>query len=206
MRSLAPYTHLHLDAEILRRWPQFDRRVTVLHNTDMLFLHALRPYWEHYLGRATRIGLDGPEVLESADLFTRDLLRRGLEKGQTVFAGASEFDRLGALRDADSVALLASDSTIDSLRARTADFGTRSSCEVVLPARVARLEVEPAWRRIKAELHASPPQLVLVQLGWEQVVYAARLCESLGCSVISFGAAATNAVTPRRPLLRRLLR
>jgi hypothetical protein len=181
-----PSAYLHLDGETLRRWAYFDTSATVLHNTDLLFLHALRPYWHHYLTQVTCLEVDDASF-EGLDPFTRSVLERGLENGRVVVAGKQRLDRDDAMRAVDSIALLGTDATIEALRERATALIDQPVREVVLPQRIARLEIEPAWRQIKRELSESPPQLVLFALGWEKVVYASRLVASLGIAAVDYG-------------------
>lgn len=189
-----PFTYIRLRSQEIDLWSLSNTMISPLStNSDKLFLEANRPYWEYYFDKIDFIELQTRAILESTnDSSIKQILMRKLRSQSLFFRDHSTLSITQLLEDAKLFRILHISTMnfkketntppvpLNNDRALTRPFFCKT---IKVPEKMAHSEIEPVWRMIKSKISRKAPY-VLLSMGWEKVVFAHRIKETFGSSVI----------------------
>ncbi len=163
----------------------------MIYNIANLFIKAQRIYFEYYLDNIDEICLLASEKNSQDPVLLKkiEVLKENgeLKQGET----ARQESLRQYINEAGSEGIL-----ILTTKARAREFNKilksqapeiKATYYFCLPDKVASREIEPGWNLLKEYLKDKKPNLVLSALGWEKVIYGARLKDFYGASFFDWG-------------------
>lgn len=180
-----------MSEEGLHFWDPWLSGTAAIHNTEELFIHASRPYWEFYRNEIDEMFLCDAAPAKVADSTMSEIIS-GREANKTLWrdeiAWEDNLKSVVAAFDRKDVLLITTKKRASSFRqlVNRKYPNCRSAKIILLPDLVARLEVEPGWHIVQEFVRDWKPGLVIMSLGWEKIVYASRFkkwCDSVAVDI-----------------------
>lgn len=179
---------LRLTKELANTWNEYHEPGCVLYDTKRLFINASRPYYEYYLPEIDRLVIDEPALLGCRD----DVMRAFAEDKRTN-GSVMEIDDYKELvankcKTAKNILVLTTKKRFKSVLAHCSRLDNSSVMDYLkLDELVAEREMEPGWYWVREYFRKHQPDLVLVALGWERVVYLARFKKLFQLTALDLG-------------------
>ncbi len=189
---------LYIDSEVAHLWDYFIGPSSAVTNTELLFTAASRPHADFFMEKVTRaVGAEGVELTSITDSSWRSLLEAKFKHGMSIEALRVEAT---SIDPAKTVLITRPDAMLGKLNLPA---GIKT---YVVDDKELLLNIEPAWRKLRAKLNGSAFETALVNLGPGRVLVLPRLAQVFHCRAIDVTPFAEQ-LPPHKPhLLKRIRR
>jgi hypothetical protein len=176
---------LKLSADLSIIWDELLDSNFVIQDTRRLFVHAHRPYIEYYL----------PDInllcdIDSAlcqDKILLDYVK--IKKEQNSLISLDSYRDLlnDYVNASDAILILTNETRYYSTIIEVKKLGIRGKVKIIkIPDIVSERDIGAGWYIVQGYFHTHQSDFVLVNMGWERIIYIARIKKMFNVSVFDF--------------------